>query len=270
MCRKIIDCCSFDGCTKNQSTSVAEIPKEAGCCTPKGATSRFGGRAVDRAVAWLFAGAATSTLDVVEEVLCAVEDLRALTDFAVGSVSFASVEEALDAVGVAVAFAAGFGAVASAALVNASASVLLAVFVVVVVDFARAVVVLVEALAPVLALVFRVAGFAAGFSAAVVSAAAFTVSSPCCSFFLAVVVLFAGAAVLRVRVALVFSGVAEASLEGAASLVSLAGEAAGASGAVDVAFAAFVVRFFAAGLGAGLGLGAGRLQSGWSVRYRSR
>lgn len=213
--------------------------------------------------------------DVVEEALCAVEDLRALTDFAGGSVSFASVEEALDAVDATAAFAAGFDAVASAALVDASAPVLLAVFVVLVfavaiVDFARAVVALVEALAPVLALVFRVAGFAAGFSTGVVSAAVFTASSSCCSFFLAVVVLFAGAAVLRVRVAFVFSGVAEASLEGAASLVSPAGEAAEASDVADVAFVAFVVRFFAAGLGVGLGLGAGRLQSGWSVRYRSR
>lgn len=204
-----------------------------------------------------------------------VEDLRALTDFAGGSVSFASVEEALDAVGVAVAFAAGFDAVAFAALVDASAPVLLAVFVVLVfavavVDFARAVVVLFEAWAPVLALVFRVAGFAAGFSTGVVSAVVFTVSSSCCSFFLAVVVLFAGGAALRVRVAFVFAGAAGASLEGVASSVSLAGEAAGASCAVDVAFAVFVVRFFAAGLGDGLGLGAGRLQSGWSVRYRSR
>ena len=213
--------------------------------------------------------------DVVEEAMCAVEDLRALTDFAGGSASFASVEEALGAVGAAVAFAAGFDAVASATLVDASASVLFAVFVVLVfavavVDFARAAVALVEALAAVLALVFRAVGFAAGFSAAVVSAAVFTVSSSCCSFFLAVVVLFAGAAVLRVRVAFVFTGAAGAALEGAASSVSLAGEVAGALGAVDVAFAAFVVRFFAAGLGACLGLGAGRLQSGWSVRYRSR
>lgn len=217
--------------------------------------------------------------DVVEEALCAVEDLRALTDFAGGSASFASVEEALGAVGAAVAFAAGFDAVASAALVDASAPVLLAafavlVFAVAVMDFARAAVALVEALAAVLALVFRAVGFAVGFSvgfsAAVVSAAVFKVSSSCCSFFLAAVVLFAGAAVLRVRVAFVFTGAAGASLEGAAFSVSLAGEAAGASGAVDVAFAAFVVRFFAAGLGACLGLGAGRLQSGWSVRYRSR
>ena len=129
---------------------------------------------------------------VAEDALCTVDDLRALTDFAGVSVSFASVMEALGV---------GFVAVSSVALAGAAASALFAaaffvlVFVEVVVDFARVVVALVEAWVDVLARVFRAAGFAAGFSAAGVVATFSTVSSSCCSFLSVAVAFFVDAAV---------------------------------------------------------------------------